>query len=913
MMPTPITPMMNEHHVQDVPIGGSPMVSPQPGGQNSKRRRVTRACDECRKKKIKCDGKKPCTHCSVYSYECTFDQPSQRRRNPAPQYIESLETRLQRMEGLLRTLLPDVDVNNPELVDLKAAMLAQRQKQQNQMPPPPPPNYGDHHHSSESSHSHSNSHPEVALSPSSTDSNDNVMESMINNVGRLTLDESGHFDFRGGSSGALFVNRVRESVFKALGCQQPADPGVEMAAINLSGAFPVADNEEEGEGFAPPAKEVAKQLCELVFNHGWTAAILHRPTFWKEFERVYKEMEEQGEEVKDRSSDGFMGVLYMMMAIGGLLGNKNQEKWGFKDIRLASYRYFLAAKNGIDTIDGADLPTLQTLILMISYLQSNSRMSTCWSYVGMGLRLAQRLGLHRNLPYRFSTIEKEVRKRVFWTLYNSDIYLSAMLGLPRCMHDADIDQEFAADVDDELITDQGIGTQPAGVQAFMAAPIAYTKLLKILSKVMSVIYPVQPKADTPTNYVAQHDVEELEHDLEEWVASLPIGMRPGVDATGQRYAGHARFLGVAYGHVRMILYRPFLHYLSRPPGSPDYEEHSFQYAKNCCKTACSIINLVEDMRSKGSLHGAYWFALFTTFFACAVLIFAVVQAQEGAEAEKALAALETGKSCLVIMSETSQTAKKCINIVEDLCISMNKYLAAAKDLKKRGQLPQVRRTASRKRRHDPPTGQGISRAHTLPANMEAGTALPRQHHLPRSQTAISHGTATSTPIASRDQSPVRQLQQYSESARASPESFQNLNHVYALAMPAQGQTFSTFNSPDTALANANFNEQFGASDSPSDNLLQMPDLNAMNAMLFPTASNYQFMPQQAAVNPNPMMGVALGDFTGFTGYTGYETPIFMQDGQGQDQGPTPAFGNSAGVPMMGWDEFMSNPGWMGNP
>jgi hypothetical protein len=33
-----------------------------------KRRRVTRACDECRRKKIKCDGKHPCTHCTVYGY-----------------------------------------------------------------------------------------------------------------------------------------------------------------------------------------------------------------------------------------------------------------------------------------------------------------------------------------------------------------------------------------------------------------------------------------------------------------------------------------------------------------------------------------------------------------------------------------------------------------------------------------------------------------------------------------------------------------------------------------------------------------------------------------------------------------------------------------------------------------------------
>jgi hypothetical protein len=33
-----------------------------------KRRRVARACDECRRKKIKCDGKQPCAHCTAYSF-----------------------------------------------------------------------------------------------------------------------------------------------------------------------------------------------------------------------------------------------------------------------------------------------------------------------------------------------------------------------------------------------------------------------------------------------------------------------------------------------------------------------------------------------------------------------------------------------------------------------------------------------------------------------------------------------------------------------------------------------------------------------------------------------------------------------------------------------------------------------------
>jgi hypothetical protein len=43
-------------------------VADAPSMPLQKRRRVTRACDECRRKKIKCDGKQPCTHCSIYSY-----------------------------------------------------------------------------------------------------------------------------------------------------------------------------------------------------------------------------------------------------------------------------------------------------------------------------------------------------------------------------------------------------------------------------------------------------------------------------------------------------------------------------------------------------------------------------------------------------------------------------------------------------------------------------------------------------------------------------------------------------------------------------------------------------------------------------------------------------------------------------
>ena len=69
----PGSPRSSAAHVQvkAESVDSSGARNPSAGGLSmpvQKRRRVTRACDECRRKKIKCDGKQPCTHCSVYSY-----------------------------------------------------------------------------------------------------------------------------------------------------------------------------------------------------------------------------------------------------------------------------------------------------------------------------------------------------------------------------------------------------------------------------------------------------------------------------------------------------------------------------------------------------------------------------------------------------------------------------------------------------------------------------------------------------------------------------------------------------------------------------------------------------------------------------------------------------------------------------
>ncbi|GIZ39699.1 hypothetical protein CKM354_000307400 [Cercospora kikuchii] len=73
------------------------------------RKRTVRACDQCRRRKVKCNGKLGCTECNSIGLECSYGSQikQSRRRN----YLIHLEQKVQRLEHELRsarsTSLPD--------------------------------------------------------------------------------------------------------------------------------------------------------------------------------------------------------------------------------------------------------------------------------------------------------------------------------------------------------------------------------------------------------------------------------------------------------------------------------------------------------------------------------------------------------------------------------------------------------------------------------------------------------------------------------------------------------------------------------------------------------------------------------------------------------------------------------------
>ena len=110
-------------------------------------------------------------------------------------------------------------------------------------------------------------------------------------------------------------------------------------------------------------------------------------------------------------------------------------------LTLWSLKYFEQCRQLIDIADCRDFTTA-TSCSMYDHLSPVfcETISLLCAYIGVALRSALRLGLHRFFDENFTPIEAEARKRVFWVIREMDTYVGTLLGLPHALRDDEIDQ-----------------------------------------------------------------------------------------------------------------------------------------------------------------------------------------------------------------------------------------------------------------------------------------------------------------------------------------------------------------------------------------------------------------------------------------------------------------------------------------
>ncbi|KAI4593839.1 hypothetical protein KJ359_008880 [Pestalotiopsis sp. 9143b] len=262
-----------------------------------KRRRTTKACDDCRRKKIKCDGKRPyCTYASLSRQEESVESKD---AEPGLIDTEVLRKRLQAAESLLRRILPHVDLGDANAVAASAQTLRSRPMLR---PTPPrkeaPP-------------------PAAPVEPTAEPGR---YITLIDRVNQLDLTETGEYDFHGLSSGAAFLSQIAQQ-FPSLRYDSrlpflpPLQSSVlaetsESAAQSETLSWPVKPDFLE-----LPVRQLAQDLCDYSFSRAsCILRVVHAPSFWRSFDRLYQERPQKFTLEQRR----FVGLLFSVMALGSM-------------------------------------------------------------------------------------------------------------------------------------------------------------------------------------------------------------------------------------------------------------------------------------------------------------------------------------------------------------------------------------------------------------------------------------------------------------------------------------------------------------------------------------------------------------------------------------------------------------------
>ena len=86
-------------------------------------------------------------------------------------------------------------------------------------------------------------------------------------------------------------------------------------------------------------------------------------------------------------------------------------------------------------------------------------------------RVASKMAFQTIQEWMF--LEFELRKRIFWSVYTLDKYLSIMFGRPRLLHDEDIDQQFPDEMNDEDLLEEDPARRTGSTDSMMIASVLH--------------------------------------------------------------------------------------------------------------------------------------------------------------------------------------------------------------------------------------------------------------------------------------------------------------------------------------------------------------------------------------------------------------------------------------------------------
>ncbi|KPM36879.1 hypothetical protein AK830_g9700 [Neonectria ditissima] len=573
---------------------------------NTTKWRISKACQECRVKKIKCNGQTPCESCRFRGLNCLYREKARNRMRKTKPRIAAYETIMAQESQDSPSLDPSED-------DSVAA-------------PTPGPDA-----------------PDSVPSPGS---NMGSEKSIINNTSVAATHRASPSCvlqlYYGPSSNFALLNSIYHQIEGTRPKSPPREgveevgPGLDLFSHRRLFFGDLADNrrpatvsEDYSAMLLDP--ETAKRLLGRYLMTYWHGLpVLDKDTYRRRLDLLF-----QPPAIFDFDSSD---TIIIMLAIATGASMTGEEA-------IAQF-LFQKAKQGAAKLDESPSRSLHALTYIYGHFQSErARPNSSFLQIGSAVRKAVAAGLHKDVSVRpGQTLEDvEQRRLLFWSLYFWETWMCFVVGRP------------------SSIPDPGSSIPVPSSHKLL---ISLVTLARIMSKCVRLIYSPRHDSLLPVWKAATEIRRELHRFAEKQSKDMKFGVVGGL-STGELGVCQA-MVSTMYHHTLLLTFRPFLILRAKlnqdksatVDGSPSSHHSPPPWLDTACEycleAARNTVGFLTGSCATNVLcHDIKYHAFFIEG-ACYALAFDMLQ--EKKSAHRNLPWIHSGIRCLRSMINKSQDA-----------------------------------------------------------------------------------------------------------------------------------------------------------------------------------------------------------------------------------------------------------------
>ncbi|KAI1029416.1 hypothetical protein LB504_010709 [Fusarium proliferatum] len=447
------------------------------------------SCNLCRRRKLRCDRQRPCSSCvqRELGLSCTYASDRVTSGDAAHQPRVTTQDRIRHLESLVFDLMQQSSVNHGQHGGGTPCSPVGSTRSPVDTPVTTPADYGT-----------------LTAGGGANYVGSSHWAAVLDGIAELkdhfdAEEEAAHFDAHGVESPGAEMTGPQ----LLYGCPKPASKGEILASI--------------------PTRPVVDRLVSRYFNSfEMSPAVLHSVQFLKEYEEFWDD--------PSAVSPLWLGLLFTIMCLATQFEKFRLDPGVQSPAALSMERDLQKMANTYRLRIGQCLVlgnytkggpyVLETLMLYIAaeLFSSTDAEIDIWILTGNTVQIALHMGYHRD-PKHFkgmSSFAAEMRRRVWATLVEMDLGLSAQMGLPRMIKQWQTDTQEPSNLQDSDFDKTTVEMPPSRPDTELT-PILYRLVKARLMTTVGYIWDFA--ADVrPYTYT---EVERMDNKLDEARKSIP--------------------------------------------------------------------------------------------------------------------------------------------------------------------------------------------------------------------------------------------------------------------------------------------------------------------------------------------------------------------------------------------------------